>query len=57
MTHAAVDPETLADAGISQDLIRLSVGLENSDDLVADVLAALDAALAATRQPVAVASL
>lgn len=44
MTHAPVAPEALAEAGISRTLIRLSVGLESSDDLLADVLAALDAA-------------
>jgi cystathionine gamma-synthase len=44
MTHAPVSDEALAVAGISQTLIRLSVGLEGSDDLVADVLRALAAA-------------
>jgi len=44
MTHAPVSEEALAEAGISQSLIRLSVGLEGSEDLVADVLAALEAA-------------
>jgi len=46
MTHAPVCPEALAEAGISQSLIRLSVGLEASDDLVDDVLRALAAARA-----------
>jgi cystathionine gamma-synthase len=44
MTHAPVSEEALAEAGISQSLIRLSVGLEGSEDLIADVLAGLDAA-------------
>ncbi len=44
MTHAAVSDEVLADAGIRPNLIRLSVGLECSEDLVIDVLAALAAA-------------
>jgi len=44
MTHAAVSAEVLEAAGISQDLIRLSVGLESKEDLLADLLAALDAA-------------
>jgi cystathionine gamma-synthase len=44
MTHAPVSKDALAEAGISQTLIRLSVGLESSDDLVADVLRALEAA-------------
>ena len=44
MTHAPVSEEALAEAGIGQDLIRLSVGLESTTDLLADILAALDAA-------------
>ena len=47
MTHAPVSPEALAEAGISQSLIRLSIGLEASEDLVDDVLRALEAARAA----------
>ena len=47
MTHAPVGEQALAEAGISQSLIRLSVGLEGSDDLVTDVLVALDAAKSA----------
>ena len=44
MTHAPVAPAALAAAGIGQNLVRLSVGLESTEDLVADVVAALDAA-------------
>lgn len=44
MTHAPVAPDALAEAGISWSLVRLSVGLESGADLVADVLAALEAA-------------
>lgn len=44
MTHAPLSEEALAEAGISQDLIRLSVGIESAEDLVADVLEALEAA-------------
>ncbi len=44
MTHAPVSEDALAEAGISRSLIRLSVGLEGSEDLIADVLAALDVA-------------
>jgi cystathionine beta-lyase/cystathionine gamma-synthase len=44
MTHAPLTPAALAEAGISRSLIRLSVGLESTEDLVADVLRALDAA-------------
>jgi cystathionine gamma-synthase len=43
MTHAAVPTVALENAGIGQNLIRLSVGLESAEDLVGDVLQALDA--------------
>jgi cystathionine gamma-synthase len=56
MTHAPVCEAALAEAGIGQNLIRLSVGLENSEDLIADVLAALEAASkSVSLAPVAVA--
>jgi cystathionine gamma-synthase len=48
MTHAPVSEEALAEAGISQSLVRLSIGLEGSEDLIADVLAGLEAARRAT---------
>jgi cystathionine gamma-synthase len=35
MTHAAMSPQALATAGISDGLIRLSIGLEDAQDLVA----------------------
>lgn len=41
MTHATYSPEELAEAGISPGLIRLSVGLEHHDDIVADLAQAL----------------
>jgi cystathionine gamma-synthase len=44
MTHAPVSEERKAAAGITPTLIRLSVGLESAEDLVADLVAALDAA-------------
>ncbi len=53
MTHAPVGAEALAEAGIGQNLIRLSIGLESAEDLVTDILEALDAA--ARPAPVAVA--
>jgi cystathionine gamma-lyase len=37
MTHASVPPETRARLGISDTLIRLSVGVEDSADLIADL--------------------
>src|SRR5690606_6525006 len=51
MTHAAMTPEARAKAGISDGLLRLSIGIEASDDLVADVAAALAAAEAAAPLP------
>ena len=44
MTHAPVAVDALKKAGIGRNLIRLSVGIESADDLVADVLNALSAA-------------
>lgn len=40
-THAEVDPETKARLGITDTLLRLSVGLENADDLIEDLKQAL----------------
>ncbi|MBV7315280.1 cystathionine gamma-synthase [Shewanella sp. NIFS-20-20] len=44
MTHRAMDPKARALAGISDNLIRLSVGIEDPRDLVADLAQALLAA-------------
>lgn len=41
MTHAAMDPEARTRAGIGDDLLRLSVGIEDPDDLLADLRAGL----------------
>ncbi|WP_256646326.1 O-succinylhomoserine (thiol)-lyase [Thermomonas paludicola] len=41
MTHAAMSPEARAAAGISDGLLRLSVGIEHVQDLLADLTAAL----------------
>ena len=43
MTHAPVSEEALRAAGIKPSLVRLSVGLECSEDLAADLLQALEA--------------
>jgi cystathionine gamma-synthase len=51
MTHASMSAEARAAAGISESLVRLSVGIESADDLIADLRQALDAA-ARARQPV-----
>jgi cystathionine beta-lyase/cystathionine gamma-synthase len=41
MTHAALSPEERAKRGIHDNLVRLSVGLENASDLEADLINAL----------------
>ncbi|MDQ0338163.1 cystathionine gamma-lyase/homocysteine desulfhydrase [Caldalkalibacillus uzonensis] len=41
MTHASIPPERRAELGISDGLIRISVGLEDSEDLIADLEQAL----------------
>lgn len=43
-THAQLGPEAMAAAGIDAGLVRLSVGLEDPDDLVADLARGLRAA-------------
>jgi len=42
MTHAAVPPKERAATGITDGLVRLSVGLEDVEDLIADLDSALD---------------
>jgi len=46
MTHASMDAAARTIAGIDESLLRLSVGIEHADDLVADLGAALDIAAA-----------
>ncbi len=43
-THRQLNEEELAKAGVSADLVRISVGIENIDDIIADVSQALDKA-------------
>ena len=43
MTHASMDAGARAAAGITDSLVRLSVGIESPDDLVRDLTQALDA--------------
>jgi O-succinylhomoserine sulfhydrylase len=42
-THQRLTPEQRAELGIGDGLIRFSAGLEHSDDLIEDLLTALDA--------------
>jgi cystathionine gamma-lyase len=42
MTHASLPPEVRAELGIDDSLVRLSVGIEDLDDLLAELTAALN---------------
>jgi cystathionine gamma-synthase len=44
MTHRGMPPEAQAEAGIHPDLLRLSVGLEDAEDLIADLARGFGAA-------------
>ena len=49
MTHAAMDADARRRAGISDTLLRLSVGIESADDLLHDLQGGLQRALAVSR--------
>jgi cystathionine gamma-synthase len=55
MTHASMDAAARASAGISDALVRLSVGIEHPEDLVHDLVRALDR-LAHVADPAAIPS-
>jgi O-acetylhomoserine (thiol)-lyase len=40
-THRQLSDDELAKAGVSQDLVRISVGIEHADDIIADIEQAL----------------
>jgi cystathionine beta-lyase/cystathionine gamma-synthase len=42
MTHASIDKDIRDSLGISDNLLRLSIGIEDSEDLIADLKQALD---------------
>lgn len=42
MTHASVPPEQRKMLGITDTLIRISVGIEDAEDLVADLQQAME---------------
>jgi cystathionine gamma-synthase len=46
MTHRAMDAQARFEAGVKDTLLRLSVGIEDGEDLVADIKAALAAVAA-----------
>ena len=43
MTHIGLDPKLKERIGITEGLVRLSVGVENVEDLICDISTALDA--------------
>lgn len=43
-THRQLNPDELKTAGVSEDLIRLSIGIEHIDDIIADIDQAIAAA-------------
>jgi O-acetylhomoserine (thiol)-lyase len=43
-THRQLGPEELATAGVREDMVRLSIGIEHIDDIIADIEQALAAA-------------
>ena len=43
MTHLSVPEERKEALGITDNLVRISIGVENADDLIADFAHALDA--------------
>ena len=45
-THRQLNDEELKRAGVSRDLVRLSIGIENIDDILADIRQALEVASA-----------
>jgi len=47
-THSFVSPEARAAAGVTEGMVRLSVGIEHPDDLIADLAQALDTDLPST---------
>jgi O-acetylhomoserine (thiol)-lyase len=42
-THRQLNPDEMARAGVSEDLVRLSIGIEHIDDIIADLEQALEA--------------
>ena len=43
ISHRQMNDEQLREAGVNPDLIRFSVGIENADDIIADLEQALAA--------------
>ena len=45
MTHASIEEKERVALGVTANLVRLSVGLENADDIIADIDQALKIAV------------
>lgn len=45
-THRQLNPQELESAGVSDDMVRLSIGIEHIDDIIADIDQALQASIA-----------
>ena len=41
-THRQLSPKELKEAGVPEDLVRLSIGIENAEDIINDISQALD---------------
>ena len=42
MTHADVNVDTKISMGMGESLVRLSIGIEDADDLIDDIICSLD---------------
>ncbi|WP_374722556.1 PLP-dependent transferase, partial [Peribacillus tepidiphilus] len=47
-THQQLSPEEIKASGVTEDLVRLSVGIENVDDLLEDLEQAIEKATGVT---------
>ena len=45
MTHASIEEKERVALGVTDNLIRMSIGLENPDDLIADIAQAFKVAV------------
>jgi cystathionine gamma-synthase/cystathionine gamma-lyase/cystathionine beta-lyase len=52
-SHAGMTPEDRDRVGVTDDLLRISCGIENPDDLVADFTRALESVAETAREPAA----
>ena len=49
-THRQLSKKELKQAGVPEDLVRLSIGIENSDDIISDISQALDGVFGKTKK-------